>query len=203
MAELLYQALETEMGGVKVYEKALTCVQNEDLREEWEKYLDQTRNHVAIAREVCAEMGLDPDYVSPGRRVVLHIGEALLKAMDTAKSGADPRSAEIVAAECVVLAESKDHANWELIGMLAKEGSDEETNGLENVSEEVEAEEDEHLYHSQGWARELWRSSLGLRATLPPPEETEDVKTESEAARVRKASSTAKRRSRGRRGRSR
>ena len=40
--ELLLQALEHEMGGVKVYETALKCVQNEDLKEEWEKYLEET-----------------------------------------------------------------------------------------------------------------------------------------------------------------
>ena len=37
--ELLLQALEHEMGGVKVYETALKCVLNEDLQEEWQKYL--------------------------------------------------------------------------------------------------------------------------------------------------------------------
>jgi rubrerythrin len=44
--ELLLQALEHEKGGVKVYETALKCVQNEDLKEEWEKYLEQTEKHV-------------------------------------------------------------------------------------------------------------------------------------------------------------
>ena len=34
-ADLLYQALETELGGVEIYTTALTCVQNDDLREEW------------------------------------------------------------------------------------------------------------------------------------------------------------------------
>jgi len=33
--ELLLQSLEHEMGGVKVYETALKCVVNEDLKEEW------------------------------------------------------------------------------------------------------------------------------------------------------------------------
>ncbi len=33
--ELLYQALETELGGIKVYETALTCAVNEDLKDEW------------------------------------------------------------------------------------------------------------------------------------------------------------------------
>jgi rubrerythrin len=46
--ELLYQALETEVGGVQVYETALRCVENEDLKQEWEEYLEQTKNHVTI-----------------------------------------------------------------------------------------------------------------------------------------------------------
>jgi hypothetical protein len=41
--ELIYQALETELGGVQVYTTALKCVENEDLKEEWEKYLEQTQ----------------------------------------------------------------------------------------------------------------------------------------------------------------
>jgi len=36
--DLLYQALETEKGGVQVYTTALRCVMNEDLKEEWKKY---------------------------------------------------------------------------------------------------------------------------------------------------------------------
>ena len=43
--ELLYQALETEAGGVQVYETALQCAVNPDLKEEWQKYLEQTRTH--------------------------------------------------------------------------------------------------------------------------------------------------------------
>ena len=46
VTELLYQALETEKGGVEVYTTAVRCAVNEDLKEEWEKYLEQTANHV-------------------------------------------------------------------------------------------------------------------------------------------------------------
>ena len=41
--ELLLQSLEHERGGVKVYETALQCVLNVELKEEFEKYLEQTR----------------------------------------------------------------------------------------------------------------------------------------------------------------
>ena len=50
--ELLYQAYETELGGVDVYTTALRCVENEDLREEWDKYLEQTKTHGTIVEDV-------------------------------------------------------------------------------------------------------------------------------------------------------
>lgn len=34
--ELLYQALETEMGGIKIYESAVQCAVNPDLKKEWQ-----------------------------------------------------------------------------------------------------------------------------------------------------------------------
>ena len=53
--ELLFQALETELGGVQIYETALDCVENDDLREEWQKYHEQTTRHVAIVRDAGGE----------------------------------------------------------------------------------------------------------------------------------------------------
>ena len=82
--ELLYQALETELGGVQVYTTALRCVVNDDLKEEWEKYLDQTKNHVRIVQDTMEQLGLDPETETPGRLVVRHTGESLVKAMEMA-----------------------------------------------------------------------------------------------------------------------
>ena len=182
--ELLYQALETELGGVEVYTTALRCAQNEELKEEWEKYLEQTRNHVQIVQNVMNELGLDPEIETPGREVVRHTGESLVKAMEMALAEGKPDEAQIVAAECVVLAETKDHLNWELIGEVAKKAKADVAKVLKAAHEEVEDEEDEHLYHTQGWARELWIQSLGMKAVLPPPEEEKKVKTAIGAARA-------------------
>jgi rubrerythrin len=185
MNELLFQAFETELGGVQVYTTALTCVQNEDLKEEWEKYLEQTQNHVEIVRGVLEKLELDPETETPGRGVVRHIGESLVKAMEMAKSAGEPAAAELVAAECVVLAETKDHLNWELIGEVAKATKGETAKALKDAHDEVEDQEDEHLYHTTGWTRELWIDSLGMPAVLPPPEEEKDVKTAIGAARAK------------------
>lgn len=46
MKELLLQSLEHEKGGVQVYQTALECVRNKDLKKEWTKYFVQTQNHV-------------------------------------------------------------------------------------------------------------------------------------------------------------
>jgi rubrerythrin len=186
--DLIYQALETEIGGVDVYTTALECAQNPELRDEWEKYLDQTKNHVEIMRSVCTALGLDPDRETPGRKAVRTIGKALVEAMEGALKKGPSKASEILAAECVVLAETKDHANWSLIGKLVEQGSSKEKAALKSAHEEVEPEEDEHLYHTRGWARELWLDAMGLPAELPPPEEEEDVKSEEEAAEVKKRS---------------
>jgi rubrerythrin len=181
--DLLCQALETELGGVAVYRMAVLCARNEDLKDEWEEYLEQTQRHVEIVRNVFETLGLDPEASTPGRSIVRAKAQALVSAMRKALKD-DPANAQIVAAECVGDAETKDHQNWELIGELAKTLDGEAARVLADAYEEVEDEEDEHLYHTRGWCRELWLETLGLPAQLPPPEEERDVKTAADAARV-------------------
>lgn len=185
--ELLYQALETELGGVEVYTTALRCVENDELREEWDEYLEQTKNHVNIVKDAMKNLGLDPNEETPGRKVVRHIGEALVQAMEMALNGGTPGAAQLVAAEAVVLAETKDHQNWHLLGEVAKKAKGEVAKALKEAHEEVEDEEDEHLYHTKGWSRELWIESLGMKAVLPPPEEVKHVETAIGAARAEQA----------------
>jgi len=185
--DLMYQALETEKGGVQIYTTALRLAINKDLREEWNKYLEQTKNHVQVVSDILTGLGLDPDAETPGRKVVRYLGTSLVKTMELASRSADPQAAQIVAAECVTLAETKDHLNWELIGELAKKATAEESALLTPAYEQVEDEEDEHLYHTAGWTRELWIQALGMPAVLPPPEEKRKVETAIEAAQAKKS----------------
>jgi bacterioferritin (cytochrome b1) len=187
--ELLYQMLETEVGGVQVYTTALRCVENDDLKDEWDKYLEQTKNHVAVMEDTLTKLGLDPNEETPGRKVVRHIGESLVEAMELALAEGEPGAAQLVAAEAVVLAETKDHLNWHLLGEVIKKAKGGQAKVLKEAHEQVEQEEDEHLYHTKGWARELWIESLGMKAVLPPPEEVKDVETAIGAARAEQARS--------------
>lgn len=186
LKELLLQSLEHERGGVLVYETALACVINKDLRKEWDEYLEQTRTHVQVLTELCEVVGLDPGERTPGCMVVHHTGKSLIVAMKMALANGDAAAAELVACECVVLAETKDHADWELIGKCAEALDGEAAAAMTAAYEKIEDQEDEHLYHTKGWCRELWLKSLGLEAVLPPPEEQKDAKSAVAAAKAQK-----------------
>ena len=182
--QLLLQSLEHELGGVQVYETALKCAVNEDLKEEWEKYHQETERHVQVLQDVFSQLQLDPEEQTPGRKIIHELGQSLVKAMNDALAAGDPDAAQIVACECVTLAETKDHLDWELIGQCAKELTGEQRDALQAAYDEVEDQEDEHLYHTRGWCRELWMESLGMKAVLPPPEERKHVQTAIGAARA-------------------
>ena len=186
LRELLLQSLEHERGGVLLYQTALECVVDEDLEKEWTEYLEQTRMHVEALTTVCEALDIDPGEMTPGREIVHHMGKSMVTALKMALAAGDRQAAELVACECVVLAETKDHFDWELIGQCAKELSGEQRAALQDAYDRVEDQEDEHLYHTKGWCRELWLKALGMKAVLPPPEERKHVKTAIEAAETEK-----------------
>jgi rubrerythrin len=187
LEDLLYQALETEQGGIKVYETAIQCAVNDELREEWQEYLEETRHHEQVLLGVFEAFGLDPEAQPPSRAVVGGIGQALVAAMKKARATLAPNQAELVACEAVVLAETKDHSNWELLGHVVKLGSHEHLKVLRDAVSEVEEDEDHHLYHTKGWCRESWIQALGFPAVLPPPEEVKKVETAIGASRAEQA----------------
>jgi rubrerythrin len=192
LQELLIQSLEHERGGVLVYETALRCAIDDDLREEWTEYLEQTRRHVQILEDVFRTFELDTEQASPGREIVHDLGAALVAAMEKALAAGNPAAAQLVATECVVLAETKDHADWELLSKCAAQLQGERKAVLAAACLEVEDQEDEHLYHTKGWSRELWLDALGLDAVLPPPEERKHVTTAIGAAKAQKESEQAR-----------
>lgn len=49
---------KTEKGGIEIYETALRCAVNADLKQEWEDHLQQTLEHEQML-EVMDRLGLD------------------------------------------------------------------------------------------------------------------------------------------------
>ncbi|MEX2418967.1 MAG: hypothetical protein WD652_01175 [Acidimicrobiia bacterium] len=184
--ELLYQAIETELAGEKLYRAAIVSAVNTDLAKEWKTYLEETLQHQQILRSLFKVAGIDIDTETIGRLAVRAKGAALVAAVKAARV-ADPLIGELVAAESVVEAESKDHHNWELLGRMAEHVDGPLGDALREAYDEVGEQEAEHLFHTMGWARELWLDYLGLPAVLPPPEEQKSVKTQIGAGRAEKA----------------
>jgi rubrerythrin len=186
--DLLLQSLEHERGGVKLYTAALACAQRDDLRKEWGEYLEQTRTHVEALERVCHKLGLDTERETSGRKIVRDVGAALVAAIEQAQAAGDPQAAQIVACECIVLAETKDHQDWQLLGKCALAAERKQRDAIDEAYIAIEDQEDEHLYHTRGWCRELWLEALGLKSVLPPPEEVRKVQSEVSAAKVIKDS---------------
>ncbi|MDP1776895.1 MAG: hypothetical protein Q8K94_09840, partial [Moraxellaceae bacterium] len=113
LQERLLEALETERAGIKIYEAALVCAINMNLRSEWGEYLKQTRSHEHVLLTVFEEMGLDPDTKNLCRDEVTRIGDSLVSIMLMAKANGTAETAQLVAGECVVLAETKNNQNYQ------------------------------------------------------------------------------------------
>ena len=181
---LLYQALETELGGEKIYEAAILAARNEDLLGEWTEYLAQTRQHQQHLRGAFAALGLDDKAAHPSRELVKAKGEFMVGAIRRAIAQLDPDAAQIFAGECVTEAETKDHLNWSLLEHVSQQGPARYKDALAGPVSEVITQEAHHLFHTQGWTRELWIKQLGFPAALPPPEEVKSVETQIGAGRA-------------------
>jgi rubrerythrin len=192
--ELLLQSLEHELGGEKIYETALRCVCNAELKKAWETFLGDTREHAAKLRGICVAMQIDPETETPGRAVVRYIGQALERAMQMALAAGDLHLAERVAAECVVLAETKDHLDWEMLDQCGKylNGSP-GGKALREAAAQIEHQENDHLYRTRGFCRELWSQSLGMQMILPLAEQVREAAGTQDDRRTQQESDSKKR----------
>lgn len=184
LEELVLQSLEHERGAVGLYETALRCVQNPELKREWETYLEETRTHVAALEVASEALGLDARRGSPGRAAVKQTVRGLAETMRRALDGGDPVVAELVACECLVLVETKNHRDWGLLHRCAPHLNAAAAAAITEMYPVIKDQQDEHLYYTGGWCRELWREALGLQAVLPPPEKRHHARSAIGAARA-------------------
>jgi hypothetical protein len=166
--ELVLQALEMERGGQQLYEAALVCARSPALRELWERSRRESERHERIAVRLCLALELDPDEESPCRGVARVLVQGLVEAIRRAADTARPEAAQAAAAECVLLAETKEVLHWELIGCCAQHARGEAKRALQAAHAEVDPEERRHLRDVETWARALWLASLGVPTQLPP-----------------------------------
>lgn len=164
VSELLLQSLEYQKCGVFIFEAALKCATDSEFREELEGRLKGAHHGIDIFTEACFSLGMDPDRATPGRMVVRELGFALVDAMERASRAGPSTSAQLVACECITLAENKAQLCRQLIGKCAENADPEKGKVLATVYAKTRNGEIGGVDYFHEWCRQLWAEALGMHA---------------------------------------
>jgi rubrerythrin len=181
IADLMSDFLAHEMCGVHLYRSVSGRTLNPILKSKYKEFLSETEVHVRILQECITALGGDPQYVSPSARAAHKMGAATLQATFLLGGSVDVMTQELVMLDAVMLAESRDHANWSFLSQLVEQvpaGPSKEA--LAAAVGQVEPQEDEHL----GWAQET-RSKMMMMQAKSKAMATAGAKVEEMAARVK------------------
>jgi rubrerythrin len=160
LADLLSSFLAHEQCGVHLYRTVAGATANPMLQGRYRQFLGQTEEHVRILEELIGDLGGNPFYVSPSARLVHAMNTGLLQGVVLAAGSGDILHREMAMLEAVVLAETKDHADWSLLATLAADLPDgAEKDVLRRAVERVQPEEDEHVT----WAKDMWTRMAKLQ----------------------------------------
>jgi len=147
LLDKLSEFLMTEQCGLQLYRVVAARSILPELRSTYEAFGRETAHHREVLVQLITQLGGDPDYVSPTARLVQFKASKLLDAA-LMVGGLSMAEAEVSDLENVLLAETKDHANWHLLQQLTLSG--EQGQALQAAVDAVEDQEDGHL----SWARE-------------------------------------------------
>jgi hypothetical protein len=163
LLDKLSEFLMTEQCGLQLYRVVGDRSIVPELRSRYEEFGREAAHNREVLVQLITQLGGDPDYVSPTARLVQYKSSKLLGAARVA-GGLSMAEAEVSDLENVLLAETKDHANWHLLQQLTLSG--EQGQALQAAVDAVEDQKDEHL----SWARGTLSSlSLQLLEEPSPP----------------------------------
>jgi rubrerythrin len=161
VSDLLSAFLAHEQCGVHLYRTVAGATGNPMLEAKYRDFLGDTERHVEILMRLISQLGGDPQYVSPSARLVHAMNTHLILGVVLGAGSADELPREMAMLEAVLLAETKDHADWSLLATLCDDLPDGPTReALRRAVAEVEPEEDEHVE----WARTTWQRMTMMQA---------------------------------------
>ena len=174
LMDRLSEFLMVEQGGLELYHIAHSRATNPEVRERYQEFAEQTDRHRTVLIQLIERLGGDPSYVSPTARLAQLKAASLLETAIRV-GGLSVEELEANDLENVLLAETKDHANWHLLEQLFQQMEDPQVGmAIEEAVREVEPQEDTHLE----WARTTL-SQMSLRMVLqgpaPAPERWQQV----------------------------
>lgn len=161
LADLFSSFLAHEQMGWHLYRTVAGLTTNPTLKEKYEQFGEETRNHIRIFEELIVAAGGRPGYVSCSARLTQATGMKIAEAATLLPDGAGINDLELAMLEAVVLAETKCHADWEIVAQLTDKLPDGALKAAFVAAvAEVEEQEDEHL----NWAKDTWSQMIMRQA---------------------------------------
>jgi rubrerythrin len=171
------EMLAVERGGAQLYEKALEELDHEELRSKLEQYHEQTQRHVELCEEMLNAAGGDEDNMAPAAEAAEHKAQGLLSAE------VPEELMDINNLENLVLAETKDHWNWEMLASVMDQIEDRELKKIvSRAVREVRKQENDHVTWTQ---KMLTRIATEAAHQMPEMEEEEEEQEEGEGEESR------------------
>jgi rubrerythrin len=171
VADLLSACVAHERCGLHLYRSIAARTTMDELRSQYEHFGEETARHVEILEELISASGGNPSYVSPSARATEKADAGLVEATWALTGSVDVATAELAMLEAVVLAETKDLANWQLLDMLANQMADGPVRQqLTEAVAEVLDQESEHYGWAAG-ARTRMLFGLATGGAEPPAED--------------------------------
>src|ERR1700685_4252218 len=112
LMDTLSEFLAVELGGAKLYEKALTLVTDSQTKSAFREFLKQTLNHQKVLTRMITQLGGNPKTQSDTAKIAAEKAQALMRTMGRRELSKEQN--QLNAIENIVLAETKDHGDWEL-----------------------------------------------------------------------------------------
>ena len=168
VADLLSACLAHERCGAQLYRSVAGRTADAELRAQYEHFGAETREHVERLEQLIAAADGDPQYVSASARAAEKAGAGLLESTYLLGGSLDPMTAELVMLEAVMLAEAKDHSNWELLAQLASTMADGALRRrMQTVTTDVLAQEEQHYRWAHDTRARLLLSLAGVDRVTP------------------------------------
>ena len=169
LLDKLSEFLMVEQGGLQLYRVALSRVQRPELKQRYQEFAAQTAQHREVLVRLIGQLGGDPNYVSPLACLAQVKATKLLEAALISNALA-PAEIEANDLENILLAETKDHADWQLLKQIGEQCDDASMKqAIQQAVAEVEEQEDEHVQWAQQMLAQLCLQ-MALKGPAPAPE---------------------------------
>jgi rubrerythrin len=133
LMDQLSEFLMVEQTGLELYRAAAGRATDPELKAKYTEFGRETAHHREVLVRLITRLGGDPDHISPTARAAQFKASKLLEST-MAVDGMSQQERDLNDLENVLLAETKDHADWQILRRMAEQA---ERDGLGAVAEKA------------------------------------------------------------------